>query len=396
MAGPALAVEFSGTKGRLFGLALRTGVLTILTLGLYRFWMKTRLRRYLWSSVRPGGHPLEYTGEPLEKLLGFLTAVVALAFYFGIVNLILMWGSLAVLNATFAAYALSFVGILPLIFVAQYRARRYLLARTRWRGIRFGLEPGAWAYAGRAFWHWGLTILTLGLLWPRMTFHLEKFRTDRTWFGDRRLTQGGDWRMLYAPFKPFLYAVIVSGLAVLAARLRMDGTPLAALVVTGPLIAAGMVHYRVQAFRLLTDHKSAGGVGFRAAPRTGRVMGIYAGGFALVYLVLTGLIVLAAMLAGIAAVGALGDAGLATDLMERVQALPRWLAVAGAIAAYFAAFLLWGTLQQVLVTLPVLRHYAETLTITGALDLPAVRQRGADAADEAGGLAEALDVGASL
>jgi len=396
LAGPALAVEFSGRQGRLFRLALRTGLLTILTLGLYRFWMKTRLRRYLWSSVRPGGHPLEYTGEPLEKLLGFLIAVVALAFYIGVVNLVLMWGSLAVLNATFAAYAISFVGVLPLVFFAQYRARRYLLARTRWRGIRFGLEPGAWAYAVRAFWHWGLTIASLGLLWPRMTFHLEKFRTDRTWFGDRRLTQGGDWRMLYPPFKPFLYAVIFSGLAVLAARLQMTGTPLIALIVTGPLVVAGMVHYRVQAFRLLADHKSAGGVGFRAAPRTGRILGIYAGGFALVYLALVAQLVAAAVMAGIAAVGAVGDPGATAVLAERLQAIPRWLAVAGAVAAYFAAFLVWGTLREVLVTLPVLRHYAETLAITGALDLPGIRQRGADAADEAGGFAEALDVGASL
>jgi uncharacterized membrane protein YjgN (DUF898 family) len=396
LAGPALAVEFSGTKGRLFGLAFRTGLLTVLTLGIYRFWMKTRLRRYLWSSVRPGGHPLEYTGEPLEKLLGFLIAVVALAFYIGVVNLVLMWGSLAWLNATFAAYAISFVGVLPLVFFAQYRARRYLLARTRWRGIRFGLEPGAWAYALRAFWHWGLTIASLGFLWPRMTFHLEKFRTDRTWFGDRRLTQGGDWRMLYPPFKPFLYGVIGTGLISLAARVYDNEAILAGLFLTVPLILFGLVHYRVQAFRLLTDHKSAGGIGFRALPRTGRVLGIYAGGLALVYLVLVVLLILAAVLAGIAAVGALRDTADTIDILRRVEALPRWLAVAGAVAAYFAAFLVWGTLRQVLITLPILRHYAETLTLTGALDIPAVRQRDADAATEAGGFAEALDVGASL
>ena len=396
MAGPALAVEFSGTKGRLFGLAFRTGLLTVLTLGVYRFWMKTRLRRYLWSSVRPGGHPLEYTGEPLEKLLGFLIAVVALAFYIGVVNLILMWGSLAWLNATFAAYAISFVGVLPLIFFAQYRARRYLLARTRWRGIRFGLEPGAWAYAARAFWHWGLTIVSLGLLWPRMTFHLEKFRTDRTWFGNRRLTQGGDWRMLYPPFKPFLYGVIGTGLLSLATRVYDNEAILAGLLLTIPLILFGLVHYRVQAFRRLAEHKSAGGIGFQAAPRTGRVLGIYAGGFALVYLVLAVLLILAAVLAGAAAVGALRDTAETVDILRRIEALPRWLAVAGATAAYFAAFLVWGTLRQVLITLPILRHYAETLTVTGALDIPGVRQRHADAAAEAGGFAEALDVGASL
>ena len=69
-----------GRTGPLLGLAIKTGIFTVLTLGLYRFWMKTRLRRWYWSSVRPGGQPLEYVGEPMEKLLGFLIAVVIMAF----------------------------------------------------------------------------------------------------------------------------------------------------------------------------------------------------------------------------------------------------------------------------------------------------------------------------
>ena len=32
-------------------------------------------------------HPLEYVGDPVEKLLGFFIAVVILTFYIGIVNL---------------------------------------------------------------------------------------------------------------------------------------------------------------------------------------------------------------------------------------------------------------------------------------------------------------------
>jgi hypothetical protein len=164
--------------------------------------MKTRLRRYYWSSVRPGGHPLEYVGDPMEKLLGFLIAVVALAFYIGIVNLILMYLSFALFQGDVTAYALSFAGVIPIWFYAMYRARRYVLARTRWRGIRFGVEPGAWGYAGRALLHWGITILSLGLLWPRMTFMLEKYKIDRTFLGNQRLEQGGRWQMLYRPFVP--------------------------------------------------------------------------------------------------------------------------------------------------------------------------------------------------
>lgn len=50
-----LQTSYSGSKGPLFRLAFKTGVLTVLTLGLYRFWMKTRMRRYYWSAIRPGG-----------------------------------------------------------------------------------------------------------------------------------------------------------------------------------------------------------------------------------------------------------------------------------------------------------------------------------------------------
>jgi len=138
-----LKTDFAGRRWPLFRLALVTSIWTVLTLGFYRFWMKTRLRRWYWSSVRPGGLPMEYVGDPLEKLLGFFIAVVIMAFYIGIVNLLLMFFSLSLLGSNFTAYAVSFIGVIPIWFFANYRARRYVLARTRWRGVRFGLEPGA-------------------------------------------------------------------------------------------------------------------------------------------------------------------------------------------------------------------------------------------------------------
>ena len=88
-----MSVQFVGRRGALFWLAFKTGFLTIMTLGFYRFWMKTRLRRWYWSAIRPGGHPMEYVGDPIEKLLGFFIAVVILTFYIGIINLILMFVS---------------------------------------------------------------------------------------------------------------------------------------------------------------------------------------------------------------------------------------------------------------------------------------------------------------
>ena len=99
-----MEVWFVGNRSALFWLALKTGFWTVLTLGFYRFWMKTRLRRWYWSAIRPGGHPLEYVGDPLEKLLGFFIAVVILTFYIGIVNLLLMFVSFSFFQNSFVGY----------------------------------------------------------------------------------------------------------------------------------------------------------------------------------------------------------------------------------------------------------------------------------------------------
>ena len=59
MAPRILPVSYAGRGMPLFFLALKTGFLTVLTLGIYRFWARTRIRRYFWSAIRPGGVPLE-------------------------------------------------------------------------------------------------------------------------------------------------------------------------------------------------------------------------------------------------------------------------------------------------------------------------------------------------
>ena len=150
-----LAAAYSGQRRALFGLALKTSVLTFLTLGIYRFWAKTRVRKYIWSSISLSGDRLEYTGTGLEKFLGFLVAVVVLAVYIGLVQLILFYFGLhfvfepktrTEILMQLGTFYISFFAILPLMLFARYRARRYMLARTRLRGIRFGMDSAAWGY----------------------------------------------------------------------------------------------------------------------------------------------------------------------------------------------------------------------------------------------------------
>jgi len=393
-----LTTEYVGKRGQLFWLALKTSFLTVLTLGFYRFWMKTRLRRFYWSAIRPGGIPLEYAGTGVEKLMGFLVAVVVMAFYIGVFNLILMFLSYSLLNNNFAAYAMSFVGVIPIYFYAQYRARRYVLARTRWRGVRFGIDAAAWPYAWRAMLHWLATILTLGILLPRQIFWLEKFRVDRTWFGRARFHQGGRWVLL---LRSAVHLYIGIALTLLAVGIGwFDEAGFALLTLGLPWLVIGFVHFRVKSFRILAEHKTlAEHVKFRAKPRTGRVLRIYVFGNFLAYLILiAGLIVL--MFSVLSLVLAIAPDGLSGDQFENLftasEGVSRFGAFFAAGLAYFSFFIFWGVLTQVFVTVPMMHHYAETLSILNSHHLNAISQRPRDEFGEAEGFAEALDIGAAI
>ncbi len=381
---------FDGARGPVFRLALWTGLWTVLTLGLYRFWARTRLRRFYWSAVSPGGQPLEYTGTGAEKLAGFFLAVTILAFWLGVANLLLMFGALTLFANPLVAYALSFLGLAPLWFFARYRARAYVLARTRWRAIRFGMAPGAGGYALRATWNWLLTLLTLGLLWPRMTFRLEAYVTDRTYFGTARLTQTGVWQML----QPAFAQVWVSGLLALCTILVAiyDQPSFAHLLwVLIPWFCYGVVLYRVEGWRLLTETKRADGLAFEAgfaAPAVARIA--LFGALALI-------LVLVAPLTVIAVAAWRLDVEGIREIVDLAAFSPTAVAAAAVLLiGYFALFLLWTALRHAFVTLPLWQHYAGALVLTGTDALPQIGQRARARAGEAEGFAEALDLGAAI
>jgi uncharacterized membrane protein YjgN (DUF898 family) len=399
----ALPTKFDGRGWTLFKLSFRTAIFTVLTLGFYRFWMKTRLRRWYWSAVQPGGTPLEYTGDPLEKLLGFLIAVVFLAFYIGIINLILMFLSFSLFAGNGMAYGLSFLGVLPIWFYAQYRARRYVLARTRWRGLRFGLKPGAWGYGWRALLHWGLTIVTLGLYWPRMRFVLEKYITDRTTFGDQTFTQGGRWQAIIRPFAWFWIPGVITG-GVLAWALVVDmsdsQTPVAILSATllGFAALLGYLYFIAASTRYMASHKTLGqGLTLTSALRPGRMMWIYIGGYLAVGLIVILITILALFLLGVM-VALLGGEDQFLDLLVQFEAgASSAPTLAFSMSIYFGIFILWASLAHAWITVRLFRHYAQTLSLGGDLAvISRTVQVERDAMSQAEGFAEALDIGAAI
>jgi len=168
------------------GVIIKGGILSLLTLTIYRFWMKTDQRRLIWRETRLDGDGFEYTGTPLELLVGSMIAIVILAVWFGIANLGLTYVQLAAWQNFDVSIFLFPIVISPLVAFAIYRARRYRLLRTKWRGIRFGMDGSALKYAG----HWVLwtiaQVLTLGFLTPHKRLALERIMTTHMLYGDAR------------------------------------------------------------------------------------------------------------------------------------------------------------------------------------------------------------------
>jgi uncharacterized membrane protein YjgN (DUF898 family) len=177
---PPLPVSFSGDRGEFFRLVVRGAGLELVTVGFYRFWLATDIRRHLWSNTHIDGDAAEYTGRAKELLIGFL---FALAILMPIYLAYFLVGLEAERLKAFASFPL-FAFFYLFGQFAIYRARRYRLTRTVWRGVRFWMSGSGWAYAARAA-LWGvLMILTLGLVLPWREAALERYKMSHSYYGD--------------------------------------------------------------------------------------------------------------------------------------------------------------------------------------------------------------------
>src|SRR3954466_12277893 len=69
------SVAFSGHRPDFRRLVTRGALLELVTVGFYRFWLATDMRRHLWSHTMVDGDGAEYTGRARELLIGFLIAM---------------------------------------------------------------------------------------------------------------------------------------------------------------------------------------------------------------------------------------------------------------------------------------------------------------------------------
>jgi uncharacterized membrane protein YjgN (DUF898 family) len=219
-ASPATAqfpIRFTGERRAYWRLLTRGAALLMVTLGIYRFWLATDIRRFLWSNTEVAGDSLEYSGTAVELLVGFLFALailvpIYLAFF------------LAALDIGPVGNMSGAIGIALLFVLGQYaiyRARRYRLSRTIYHGLRFHQQGNALFYAAGASLWWALTALTLGLTLPWMQAWRERYKMRHTYYGSvPGRFSGAGWRLFLrglplwlAIFLPFAAGVGALGQA---------------------------------------------------------------------------------------------------------------------------------------------------------------------------------------
>ena len=197
---------FTGRVKELLPIVLRNLLFTILTLGLYRFWAKTRVRQYIWSHTFFMDDPFEYTGTGKELFLGFVMVSVFMAmpasFLLGAALYLPQdqqaWGLMIFLVVTFA--------YLFLLGAAKYRRYRYALSRSRWRGVRGAQTEKGFRFGALSMVNMALNSATLGLTYPSTA--------NASWahiISTRRFGSGnfGYW----APSKPlyWVFFLVVGG-----------------------------------------------------------------------------------------------------------------------------------------------------------------------------------------
>jgi uncharacterized membrane protein YjgN (DUF898 family) len=397
--------RFLGNERAFWALLIRGALLLLVTLGIYRFGLATDVRRFLWSNTEIAGDGLEYIGTARELVLGFLIAI-ALLVPLNVVFFLSAFGRgwLSQISGLLALVVLALLGQF-----AVYRARRYRLTRTVYRGIRFHQTGSAWRYAVCAIFWWAMIGMTLGLAYPFAQASLERFKLRNTYYGDLQGHFSGSGLRLF--FRGILFWLVVVGpsaLGLFIAFGQIDWTTLgrgsgdamsrveAAGVAPALVFAVLSVSWSVFAVALLYPAFQAmvlrwwiaglrfGELGVASHLSTRAVYAIY--------LRFMWIALVAGILFAIGAALALAMTSLLALWLGK-GVLTELLSTALLIGSYVVVALAYSTIYQATVRLRLWRAGFESIELSGLEVLERVNASGAAGSAVGEGLADALNVG---
>jgi uncharacterized membrane protein YjgN (DUF898 family) len=179
-------LAFYGRGIDYFRIQLVNTILNIVTLGLYYPWAKERQLKYLYSQNTFEETPFVFSGTGKEMFKGYIKAIAILivlyacAFYL-IANQFIFTGMLVLYG-----------GLLCLLPLAIHGSYRYRMAKTSWKGIRFGYAGQKSTLVGIFFKGVFLTILTFGIYMPWFTINLRTYVLSNIKAGNAQFVYSGN------------------------------------------------------------------------------------------------------------------------------------------------------------------------------------------------------------
>lgn len=296
------AFGFDGSWREFAPIAFTNLLLTLVTLGIYRFWAIRRERQYLWSRTRFIDDRLEWTGTGLELLIGSVIVLIGLGVPFLIVNFGVQALALRGYPGVAALVSLAMVVLVfYLVGVARFRMLRYRLGRTYWHGIRGGSDDQGFSYGLLYMAKTALGYLPMGLMVPWAMVSLWNDRWQKLSFGNQRFRCDAEfspimWRYVaiyLAPMAILIFLVVV-GFTLLASgaigpdmgqdELAGPGTIFAFMIVAGIYIILPLfwLFYYAAFLRLVIGELQLGGLDFAFDARSKQWFGLIFGDIALV------------------------------------------------------------------------------------------------------------------
>jgi uncharacterized membrane protein YjgN (DUF898 family) len=203
----AARLRYHGMGGSLLGLVVVNALLTIVTLGIYSFWAKNRVRQFHYSHTELDGDRFAYHGTGGELLAGTLKAIgviLLIAIAYAFIVAILAVGDQAMQAVGVVAFYAAFT---LLSIVAVHGARRYRMSRSSWRGIRFSYRGDLGDFMRMMLRGIGLSVVTLLFYTPYFQNQRRAFLVNSAHFGSEPFLYDADGRDL---FREFVQAVLLT------------------------------------------------------------------------------------------------------------------------------------------------------------------------------------------
>jgi uncharacterized membrane protein YjgN (DUF898 family) len=193
----AIPFQFTGTGSEYFKIWIVNIVLSILTMGIYSAWAKVRRKQYFYGCTRLSEASFSYLADPVKILKGRIVVAVGFIVYSSLSEVFPIAG---------AILTLVFLCVLPWLVV---RSLKFNAVNSAVRNIRFGFH-GTVGGAARVFLLWPLlSILTLGLLFPRAYYRQKQFLVDNTSYGQTRFSFKAGARDYYRLFLSALVPMLI-------------------------------------------------------------------------------------------------------------------------------------------------------------------------------------------